>query len=631
MRLTRRFFLVAGGAAVAAIIATLYLARLSPEQQLFADALTKISKLAEGQSSLSTTLELLRNEGLPKELEKAKIELQIANGDKLRLATTIKGERVELGRDGQTVWAWEPGKKFAVMAANDIPKYATRADSLEAVMLGPLALAKAKTTLELLPHFCSVEQLADESVGGTKARVVTATVLPAAQKVIGLSGVKLKLWLRDGDSTPLKLEFENGGKTHVEAALHDVAFGGAIEPAIFKLPKDAEPHAKRVALAHISKFLETFPSVINKPYLEPLGPATGERKVIASHGTGRLEEHDQTRVLFLKGTPEEMGEQMGTLMKPQVRDVVNRVLYGVGVGSSLAKGEWFFGTIESCQSRIGKFIDPRYLREMDAIAKASGLDAEEVRLANFFPELFHCSGFALHGAATKDGHLYHGRILDYMVGVGLEPNAVVIVSQPDQGHAWANISYAGFVGSVTAMNDQKISIGEMGGRGEGEWDGKPMAQLVREVMEKAGTLDEAVEIMRSSPRTCAYYYVIADGKTKQSVGIKATPSLFEVVRPGEVHEQLPSPVQDTVILSAGDRYTELAKRVKTGFGSFTADSARNLMTRPVCMTSNIHSVLFQTDTLDFWVANADSKNPAAHARYTHYNLAELLGKPPPAP
>jgi hypothetical protein len=46
------------------------------------------------------------------------------------------------------------------------------------------------------------------------------------------------------------------------------------------------------------------------------------------------------------------------------------------------------------------------------------------------------------------------------------------------------------------------------------------------------------------------------------------------------------------------------------------------------MGSNIHSVLFAPDTLDFWVANADSQNPAAHCRYTKYNLAELL-KPQP--
>jgi hypothetical protein len=42
------------------------------------------------------------------------------------------------------------------------------------------------------------------------------------------------------------------------------------------------------------------------------------------------------------------------------------------------------------------------------------------------------------------------------------------------------------------------------------------------------------------------------------------------------------------------------------------------------MNSNIHSVLFAPETLDFWVANADSKDPASHTRYTKYNLADLL-------
>jgi hypothetical protein len=45
------------------------------------------------------------------------------------------------------------------------------------------------------------------------------------------------------------------------------------------------------------------------------------------------------------------------------------------------------------------------------------------------------------------------------------------------------------------------------------------------------------------------------------------------------------------------------------------------------MGSNIHSVLFAPETLEFWVANADSKNVASHTRYTHYNLEELLRKP----
>jgi hypothetical protein len=261
---------------------------------------------------------------------------------------------------------------------------------------------------------------------------------------------------------------------------------------------------------------------------------------------------------------------------------------------------------------------------MDAIALASGHEKEEIRLANFFPELFHCSGFALLGEATAGGKIYHGRVLDYLRGMGLEQNAVVIVAKPDRGNAWVNISYAGFVGSVTAMNEKHLSIGEMGGRGEGNWDGKPMAQLVREVMEKASTLDEAVAIMRRGPRTCEYYYVITDAKSHSAVGIAATPTTFEVIKPGQADPRLPHAIKDAVLMSAGDRYEELARRVQEGHGKFTAESARELMTRPVCMTSNIHSVLFDPETLDFWVANADSIHPASHTRYTRYNLGELL-------
>src|SRR5256885_6998318 len=111
-----------------------------------------------------------------------------------------------------------------------------------------------------------------------------------------------------------------------------------------------------------------------------------------------------------------------------------------------------------------------------------------------------------------------------MRGLALEQTAVGRFSRPDGGRtAWVNVGYAGFVGSVTAMNEKGISVGEMGGRGYGAWDGKPMAQLIREVMERASTLDQAVEIMRKGPRTCEYYYVIADRNAKTAVGIGATP------------------------------------------------------------------------------------------------------------
>jgi hypothetical protein len=635
MKLSRRTFVILGLVAIAGVASLFEVARLDPGQRLFADAIGHVAAIFDAGSgkapTFAGTLEVLRAEGLPPELRDMRLDVQIAAPERLRIGTTVDKERIEIGRDGQQLWAWQPAKSFAVLGAPDVPKYATNPASVDPLRLGPLALPIDAAQFRMLPRLSAVERLPDEIIGSEKCHVIRVKPRPAAKSAFGIPEMTLTLWLRERDDFPVKIGYADGKKIDAEVLLVGAKVGAGIADETFRLPASAGTKVDRVALSHLGKFIDASLGLLTKPEPPTLGPATGERRLIATHGAGRLEMHDGTRVLFLKGTPEEMGEQHGHLLKKEIHEVLPRILYGIGVGSSFDKGAWFFGTIESCTARIGKFIDPRHLAEMDAIARATGLDAEEVRLANFFPELFHCSGFALLGDATAGGRIYHGRILDYMKGVGLEPNAVVIVSQPDRGHAWVNVSYAGFIGSVTAMNDAKISIGEMGGRGEGNWDGKPMAQLVREVMENAGTLDEAVDIMRRSPRTCEYYYVIADGKTKQAVGIKATPEIFEVVHPGEAHPQLDTPVKDTVLLSAGDRYRELVSRVQSGYGKFDADSARDLMTRPVCMNSNIHSVLFAPDTLELWVANADGRNPASHTRYTHYDFGQLLTAEPAKP
>src|SRR5262249_9674735 len=150
---------------------------------------------------------------------------------------------------------------------------------------------------------------------------------------------------------------------------------------------------------------------------------------------------------------------------------------------------------------------------------------------------------------TAGGRLYHGRVLDYFRGQGLEQNAVVIVFRPNDANAWVDISYAGFVGSVTAMNEKKIAIGEMGGRGEGQWDGTPMAQLVRQVMARANTSDEALEILRTARRTCEYYYVISDGNTRRAVAVHATPTEFDTAWAGQSHPLVRHPIKDAAVIS----------------------------------------------------------------------------------
>jgi hypothetical protein len=597
-------------------------------QDLLGNALGKWADIIEPRpgapsQTFSATLRVVEAQGFSQRLIGQSAEIAFQAPDRLRLAARVQDRELHAGRLGQDLWIYAPSARFGVVGSPEVPRFGTRPDSVDRSVLPTFRLPLAREQLAVLPLLLQLELMPSENVNGASCHVLRAAPYPQALQALKLPKVQAILWIRTSDSLPVRVQVTDEAERRLVVELDPVRSSESAPAGGWEMHPSAEATIERVARAHLERFVSGALSLLNLQ-VPTLGPALGEKRVLAVEGAGRLEDHDGTKVLFLRGTPEEMGHQHGVLMRTEVRDLVSKILYGVGVASSFEKGRWFFSEIEEAQARTAPFVDSRYLREMDALARAAGLDQEEVRLANFFPELFHCSGFALYGQATVDGRMYHGRILDYLRGVGLEPNAAVIVHQPEAGHAWVNIGYGGFVGSVTAMNAQHISIGEMGGRGEGLWDGKPMAQLIREVMEKASSLDEAVDIMRRGPRTCEYYYVIADGRRHTAVGIAATPTRFEVVHPGEAHPQLPHAIDDAVVLSAGDRYETLVQRVKDGFGRIDAEAARRLMDRPVAMNSNIHSVLFAPDTLDFWVANADSRNVASHTRYTHYNLAELL-------
>lgn len=357
-------------------------------------------------------------------------------------------------------------------------------------------------------------------------------------------------------------------------------------------------------------------------------PASGQTKTVARCGQGFLESIDGYRVLHLKGTPYEMGYEHGALLKEHIRDNMH---YLLDVKARERKLK-FMGlevpprnVILAIVQRERPYVPRAYLDEMDGVADGAGVSRDDIRVCNFIPELFHCSGFAIMNKATRDGTLYHGRVLDYSIDWHLQEHAVLIVAKPNGGVPFVNVTYAGFIGSVTGMNADHVSIGEMGGKGQFHWDGVPMALLVREVLERARTLDDAVAIFRDQPRTCQYFFVVADGNTNRAVGMEASWNKFQVVKPGEANELLPHPVRDAVLLSAGDRYKELVRRVEAGYGTFDAESARKLMDCPVAMKSNLHDVLFAPAATKFWVANASAdRKPAATQPYHAFLLTELL-------
>ncbi|MFY9255803.1 MAG: C45 family peptidase [Fuerstiella sp.] len=354
-------------------------------------------------------------------------------------------------------------------------------------------------------------------------------------------------------------------------------------------------------------------AVLKKP--EPQG------KKVAN---GELRWIEGQRVAILQGTPEQIGTAHGQLLHDEATRCIESVLYTFGTAHVIRTGKWFRHDIQEAYAQLSPHIPERHKRETRSLAAALNLPAETLEVLNVFPEMFHCSGFAVFGSATTDGKLYHGRVLDYMTTIGLQDAATTFIVQPDGHLSFANVGYAAFIGSVSGMNTAAISLGEMGGRGEGNWNGVPMATLMRRALEECNTLDQVIELWTNSPRTCEYYYVFADGKTNRAVGVAALPESIDFIQPGEGHERLGEGIPDTVVLSAGSRLETLRQRVTEQHGKIDAEVGKWLMSRPVAMQSNLHNVLFIPEDGIFYVANASHSKPAAEQPYVKLNLKQLL-------
>ncbi|MBP5622564.1 MAG: hypothetical protein J6X44_11185, partial [Thermoguttaceae bacterium] len=330
-------------------------------------------------------------------------------------------------------------------------------------------------------------------------------------------------------------------------------------------------------------------------------------------------------VLILEGTPKEMGTAHGRLMKSEIGSTRARI-YTAGVAASLVKGESFIALTDEAIRRTRPYVPKRFYEEMDALAESLGYETQDVYRLNNFMELFHCSGVAIRGPASKDGRVLHARVLDYARDIGLQDSSTIIVFMPKDQYAWISVTYSGFCGTVTAMNEKGLAIGEMGGGGEGKWDGLPMAFMMRRVVEECSTVDEALELMKSVPLTCDYYYVLSDaqGNLAAVQAIAESKEPVVVLRPGEECEQWPGALDDVVYVSAGSRAVALFEQLKENYGKIDVEKMQEMIKRPVAMNSNLHDAIFAPETRDLWHAEAGKSTPACDEPYLRINLFEAV-------
>ena len=217
-------------------------------------------------------------------------------------------------------------------------------------------------------------------------------------------------------------------------------------------------------------------------------------------------------VVVVKGTPYEMGRQLGEIIGPQMKQFVPAAMAGITQKLSITNE-----ALCEVWARSAAFGDDRVEQELAGLSDGSGVPLSLLQAMHAVPLLmpYSCSSIAAWGGATEDGHLYQTRNLDWSLEVKAHEFPVIVVYIPDKGHAHVLPTFAGMTGAHTGMNVRGITLSEMGDSPEREMPYQVHAPhftvFFRTLLYDADSLTEALDIFKAQPQTKRYHFVFGDG------------------------------------------------------------------------------------------------------------------------
>lgn len=147
--------------------------------------------------------------------------------------------------------------------------------------------------------------------------------------------------------------------------------------------------------------------------------------------------------------------------------------------------------------------------------------------------LVGCTSFGAWDTKTENGALILGRNFDFWVGDDFARNKIVSFVAPQSGHKFAFITWGGFIGVVSGMNDKGLTITINAAKSDIPWHGAatPVSLVAREVLQYAGNIREAVAIAHKRKMFVSESFLIGSAADHKSVIIEKTPDTLAVYDP----------------------------------------------------------------------------------------------------
>jgi len=262
--------------------------------------------------------------------------------------------------------------------------------------------------------------------------------------------------------------------------------------------------------------------------------------------------------------------------------------------------------------------------------------------------LVGCTSFGAWDTKTENGAMILGRNFDFWVGDDFAKNKIVSFVAPQSGHKFAFITWGGFIGVVSGMNDQGLTVTINAAKSDIPWKGAatPVSLVAREVLQYAGNIKEAVAIAHQRKMFVSESFLIGSAADHKSVIIEKTPDTLAVYDPQTDNIECANHYQSDLFKTqklnqeqmAGSasvyRYQRMQELLKQNYPLTPQKVAAILRDYKGLGGTDIgvgnekavnqfvahHSVIFMPDSLRMWV----STSPWQMGAYVCYDLRKVF-------
>ena len=302
-------------------------------------------------------------------------------------------------------------------------------------------------------------------------------------------------------------------------------------------------------LALMYRWVAREPVLTQTPAIVSLAPETrGDRVYLGRNWFGQRE---GLPVLYLTGTPFEMGYANGVLTQKQIHRQEDSV---VALLNHVAPYRWIQFTLEFFVTYKNRHMTQHITPDlqMEILGIARGCPDGHPEMGPYYNRVLNyhgaqdisymlmnsplirrgCTAFGAWGAATTENHLLCGRNFDWEADPVFDEDRILIICEPKDGIPFISLAWAGMAGCVSGMNRQGISVTVNGAPSHLPADAAtPTCLVAREVLEHAHNLAEATEIIRKRQVFVSAMFLVGSRADGKFIVIEKTPEKTAVREP----------------------------------------------------------------------------------------------------